>query len=140
MRSIVPRDEKPAASARLAHSITSLARVPGIVVGSPIPIFMRSLLSYAPGSDARGAPRLGPRAGGRGAGGPARAARRAGSAPRPPGDVRGLGGGGVERDRPEAQARGGAGAGAPAPPPSRGRAAGGPLRRGLVEAGVGRAA
>jgi hypothetical protein len=45
IRSIVPRLENPAASACLAQSSTSCGRTPGIVVGSPIPIFMRWLLS-----------------------------------------------------------------------------------------------
>ena len=44
-RSIVPRHENPAASARFDQSITWARVTPGIVVGSPIPIFMRSVSS-----------------------------------------------------------------------------------------------
>src|SRR5918999_1384285 len=44
---MVPRQENPAASARLAQSTTWLPVAPGIVVGRPMPIFMRVLLSYA---------------------------------------------------------------------------------------------
>jgi hypothetical protein len=45
MRSIVPSEEKPAASALLAHSINCSPVRPGIVLGRPMPMFTGVLLS-----------------------------------------------------------------------------------------------
>src|SRR5215216_3937584 len=91
--------------------------------------------------DSRHGPsRLGARSARHRSGGPPGAAGRGGPAAGSPGDLRAVGGGRVERDRPEAQALQGAGAGAPAAPPAGGRTPGGPLRRRLVEARLGRAA
>src|SRR5215216_3665748 len=91
--------------------------------------------------DSRHGPsRLGARSARHRSGGPPGAAGRGGPAAGSPGDLRAVGGGRVERNRPEAQALQGAGAGAPAAPPAGGRTPGGPLRRRLVEARLGRAA
>src|ERR671914_68243 len=112
-----------------------------------MPIFNSVLLSFTAAAqarlarrpvssadDVRGATGVGRRAALVGARGAARAARRARPPARAAGGVRGLGGGGVERDRPQAEAVRRARARAPAATSPGGRPARGPLRRGLVAA------
>src|SRR5258707_103858 len=54
MRSIVPSVEKPAASARCAHSTVPRRSTPRTALGSPIPISMRSSLLSVDGGPVYG--------------------------------------------------------------------------------------